>query len=390
MKTKLFRRTLLAFSLLMTVSMTCFAEPNNAVTSNHANDEYVESTVIPNKVETFVKDKFQMLVESVRKHPDLYGLQANETNKLYLGNGFSIFEIKTKEASNIYYFPVLSKNKIAEIITVSLNKNDKISATVGKDFSGTLENAAGKSSKNDPLTIWAYKGILVAKNSKSETQLNNSPLPGSKVSKSEMSSMVKKAALNLKNAHKVNIKNSLPTAVKNITYDSKILYGKRNNNSKFLNVPIVPQRTSDGVQHGMCWAASVASIVNYVMGENVTAVDVCDKMNVGYDDGANGATACDALNSYGVSSSSVDSVIGFDSAYNYINNNKPVYMRSSCSDGAHATVINGWTKSSDGNTLTIMDPAYECYKQVYSDDGSDYYYYFGDLVMQWYATVVLN
>lgn len=120
---------------------------------------------------------------------------------------------------------------------------------------------------------------------------------------------------------------------------------------RYLQVPIVTQRTSDGVQHGMCWAASVASIVNYKLGENITAADVCNLMNIGYDTGANGNTASLALNIYGVSSYAVGSPISFQQVTSYINNNKPVYMRSTSNIGNHATVINGWITSSDGNAL---------------------------------------
>ena len=52
--------------------------------------------------------------------------------------------------------------------------------------------------------------------------------------------------------------------------------------------------------YGMCWAASVASIVNYIKGSNISAATVCKKMNIGYNDGATPGQAQLALMKYGV------------------------------------------------------------------------------------------
>lgn len=58
--------------------------------------------------------------------------------------------------------------------------------------------------------------------------------------------------------------------------------------SKILNTSgcLVNQRDSSGKSRGMCWAASVATIVRYMKGNSyLTAYNVCDKMGIDYDKG---------------------------------------------------------------------------------------------------------
>ena len=52
---------------------------------------------------------------------------------------------------------------------------------------------------------------------------------------------------------------------------------------------------------GMCWAASTATVVNYVKKKGVTAYDVCNLMGINYNKGASMYVARDALSRYGIS-----------------------------------------------------------------------------------------
>lgn len=50
--------------------------------------------------------------------------------------------------------------------------------------------------------------------------------------------------------------------------------------------------------YGRCWAASMATILNYLNGTSITAANICDTMNIGYNDGASIETAMHAMANY--------------------------------------------------------------------------------------------
>ena len=82
-----------------------------------------------------------------------------------------------------------------------------------------------------------------------------------------------------------NIKDKYTPSINVVSNDSKqcVLYNKKGQGN-----------------YGLCWAASVATICNYLNGSNITAKNVADEMNIGYEEGAWLYDAQRALNAYGV------------------------------------------------------------------------------------------
>ncbi|WPC42690.1 papain-like cysteine protease family protein [Clostridium sp. JS66] len=388
---KRFKSLIFILILVLIMSTQFLGQPVKAdeLISKTNTTEFIQSSKIPENIINFAKDKFETLSQGVKDNPYLYELNSDEANNLCLGQGFNIFNLEDNKTSNIYYFPVLSDKKIKEILTVSLNDDGTYSATLGKDFAQKLENVSMKSTTENPLLLLSYKELIVAKNKNGITKLNNLSInKNSSFNEDTLNRIINSKEIAKTSTNIVNVKKVLPTTHKKVSHSSNLLGASNTNSGRYLSVPITTQRTSDGVQHGMCWAASVSCIVNYKLNKNITAANVCDLMNVGYDDGANGIVARNALGIYGISAFAVDNPLSFDQVVNYINNNKPVYMRSTSNIGNHATVINGWIKYSDGNSLILMDPAYECYKQAYSS-GNTFSFGFGNTIMTWYASVFL-
>lgn len=86
---KIFKKfsILLIFTMLITcISNIAFAQQaNNNLLEKGV---YIQSDSIPNKVNDLVKNKFQFLLEGVRQNPNIYEIQSNQIDSLYLGNGF--------------------------------------------------------------------------------------------------------------------------------------------------------------------------------------------------------------------------------------------------------------------------------------------------------------
>lgn len=136
-----------------------------------------------------------------------------------------------------------------------------------------------------------------------------------------------------------------------------------NNNSKQCRLY---NQKSQG-NRPVCWAACVATIVNYIKGTNMSTLRVCNDM--GINEGASLWEAYSALNRYGVNYQSLRNVarqrMNLDEIKSSIQRKKPIYVASKTDDSGHAVVafgygtaggrvyINFWNPQLDGNTLSF-------------------------------------
>lgn len=169
--------------------------------------------------------------------------------------------------------------------------------------------------------------------------------------------------------------------------------------NKYLNsYPIVHQRV-DGIQRGLCWAATVASMVRFEKPThygNLTAKQVADYMGIGYDAGGTNTQARNALSHY-LGSPYLPTIMGVLSSNEIrivINNIDPAYLQCRRKAGFwpwsydyHATAMTGYDFRL-GLTVQIMDPAYECFKSCTSD-GESWTFAFADTRFTWQRTICL-
>jgi hypothetical protein len=161
--------------------------------------------------------------------------------------------------------------------------------------------------------------------------------------------------------------------------------------SKFLNVPIVNQKDPDGIPNNMCWAADVASIVNYKNGRNLTAINVCDTMGYQYNQGGNAYDTQYALNHYSIPSTALGSTMSEPDIVSDISNNKPAVIGLYSDYGiGHSVVLCGYASYSSAFTLSVMDSYEERYSAMYYDSTIGRYYLSGASMYHWYFTVRLN
>lgn len=100
--------------------------------------------------------------------------------------------------------------------------------------------------------------------------------------------------------------------------------------------------------YGLCWAASVATVANYVYGTSHTAMNVADAMGKGYNDGGTTSEMQTALNYYAITYSYiVNSQLSYSVIQTNIQNQRPpiVYALSNAGtddEAAHAVTLYGY------------------------------------------------
>jgi hypothetical protein len=132
---------------------------------------------------------------------------------------------------------------------------------------------------------------------------------------------------------------------------------------KLLNVNycLVLQQDPDGIERGLCWAASVATIVRYMQGNPyLMAYNVADMMGIDYDIGANIYQMSDALFRYGLNFNVFNSQLNWNQVVSNINNKRPASM-------VLFTTING---ERSGHAVTLIGYSSDSMALVYWNSGN--------------------
>lgn len=331
---------------------------------------YIYTADIPKKALEYVEQNYFEIFSIIKNTPENFGLSTQEANDLVLGEGFRTYKDIDGEIveNNLFFFPVIHETQIVGLLDVKkIDSFYKIGYKKG--FAKELNNLYNNSPKN-PYVLVYINDALVAfdkenkiivekpkyiikkynskKNLKEECKLNNLDI--------------------LKEIKKKNIK------VKNLTNpsnmlgvnDAQIYSIQSNSESKNLSVPIVPNQTIDG--NGICWAASMASVVNYKKGTSYTAKDIYDKYGNFTD-----AWYKHVENGYkdeGLSHAKfVNNDIGINKLKSEINNDRPVdtYMKILDNSAAHEVVVRGYydfntSSPTESKYASIMDPNQSDYR----------------------------
>lgn len=152
-----------------------------------------------------------------------------------------------------------------------------------------------------------------------------------------------------------------------------------------LDVPHVNNGT-DLQGQGLCWAASIASIVSYRKSLSLSAMDVYDAVVEKYDPSIHGYPVGNyehelhALNGcYGMSYIRKASGLAFETVVSKIKLDHPIFAGLESTVGTrHAVVICGYISSIDvGYKYVIMDPNVRSYQYgtVYSSTSTNFDYY---------------
>lgn len=142
--------------------------------------------------------------------------------------------------------------------------------------------------------------------------------------------------------------------------------------------------------YNLCWAACVATIVNYkreaVKGDDnyVTAKKVAKKMDIGYNDGATIDTTAEALNEYKVGNYKTMGHPNFSNVKKWIDKDNPFVLALSSGSMGHAVTGYGYSLSQNKQTISIWDPNNNKLSFKYKSSGSTVSLY--GYTWEWFGT----
>ncbi|MDD3224537.1 MAG: papain-like cysteine protease family protein [Clostridium sp.] len=386
------RRILALFLFALFLSVVSFVQPVKAQTlSNSCNKVNLLTTQVPSDVTNFTLKHFKEELSVIEKNSDKYGFNSNEVPNFKLGEAFNIYFYEKNKlvTSNYYCYPVLYNNVVKGIFSISKNLDGKYTGALSRSFADKLQQLS--TNNNYSFRIVSINGDLFAINSNKAILIHKNE---DKVLKS--SGIITSSEINAINKGITN-NNTRESSVyansENSISQSYELSEDDVTDSNSLNVPIVLQG-----QHPWCWAATCASIINYLKGTSLKATNVVKYIYGSVvDEGGSEAQICKSYSHWGVSSKVQNGTLSYSTFKNYIDNKEPVngifqYEDDNGEVEGHSMSMIGYETLDTGDEYyEIIDPNEDYYIALTAtDSGDDVAYYLNGDPFTWVDSIVAH
>lgn len=361
------------------------------------------ATTTNNDVKEIISENFGHMLDSVLKRADMYGISADNFDDFMILNpvSFNTFGEEIIDSESVLHFPVADETgKICLIYDVIFTDNG-YSATIGTDFAPLL-NSIYQENVTTMVLIQDEYSFYAVSNSGGYLQQGGNVVSMDKADYEKLSAIgvdlaaITSSSLTANAEYTTLGETSFVTCVETrADVNSSAVTGTKS----LTNYPIVDQ-IIDGEQYGLCWAATVASIVRFekpTLYGSLTAKDVADYMEIGYDEGGTNAESKEALEHYlgsPYAPTLKSDVLTQAQIKTAIDNIDPAYMQCRRPNGFlrykyHAVAMIGYDFTSNYTRIEIMDPAYACYKYCTMDSNDNWTFAFGAYTYTWIKTIRL-
>lgn len=357
---------------------------------------------------TEITENFGNLLASVIERSEQYGIGNSDFSNFGILQPISIIDLSddagVATSDNVIHLPVVDDMGNIVLVFDIITTENGVTCTLGADFAlllNTVKQNGGTTAAlyQDGYSIYAVTDIGVfvqnGQNVKLADEQQANMLVSIPVTVDAETSAYSLYSVNSEYTQLASTALTIAMENNGIAPAETAVTGSKS----LSNYPIVGQYVGD-TQYGLCWAATVASIVRFEKSStygSLTAQNVADYMKIGYDDGGTNSEAKEALAYYLGSSYSPavkSSVLTQSAIKSLIDGTDPAYMQCRRPNGIlsykyHAVALIGYNFTSSSVQIEIMDPAYECYKDCTYSDGN-WTFAFGSYTYTWIKTVTIK
>lgn len=298
-----------------------------------------KSYAVDEQIVSVFKEQYESDVLTLAKsYANDFGI--NEKN-LYIGTPFIINDLDEELQDEVYYFPILSEKNEICVIASLMGTTGGWRMSISTEFAEALNGIDFADnqyilceSDENIVAIGINNDIVLEGTENREIQ---------KFENETYSEQIELVEETEDNFQKIDLSTEYDE-------DSVDMYTKKySTNTSNTKICSLYNQQNQG-NYGNCWAAACATIINYEKGKNYSATTICDKMNVGYNDGATIGVAQLALQEYGVQYNylNMDSanILPFADVKLNINNKYLVYVSAKSyyngKQNGHAVTVYGY------------------------------------------------
>lgn len=330
-KFKLFLLTVpcvLIFSLFNGV--TVFASDNAEYCT------YIVEQSIPPEAKMIAKSNYQAMLNTILYNDEAFDVSKKDLFNVKIGKPFILYEDGLGQ-DEIYYFPLIQNGNVLMTLCVC-GLTDGWGVSLGTEFVDILNEL---DYQNNDFLLYRKGTALVAQgNMKSYffTDATDKICIMQGISNTDIISITSQLYEKNKALRKVNVK----TKISNYSSDRLEMYAPSFSTSTSTSKVMALYNAQGQGDTPLCWAASVATIVNYIYGTSYTAQDVADSQEKSTSAG-NIDDKQVALEYYGVTyRHKLECQLSYESIKKNVNIMRPVAVSSFNEAGGHAVTLYGY------------------------------------------------
>ncbi len=336
--------------LVVCFALQCvFVSANEAQATSWSFREYVRR--LSSESEEYMEDEISAIRDVVYSCKEALGIKVSSKSDLSIGESFMVYNEDVTIQDDTVYYPVVDiKGKKAVAIVSVYNTSDGWKYSIDNNWVDEI-NESGYLDSNGEYVMYTENGALNVENEEGKRTSENMSVKGDfDIRSFESKKRIIQSSMN--NRRKVDVeeignKNYVDRYTPTVT--SELGYYYCNINGAQGQGP-----------YGLCWAATVATIVNYRKGTNITAKEVANAMGIGYNDGGRDEDVWNALSKYGLYTyyTMYDQVKSFSTITKHIQSQYPMRVsgRNAAGEG-HSVTLYGYRSLSNGKYIMLWNSA---------------------------------
>lgn len=306
---------------------------------------------ISDSSKTYIKMKFSDIVKTMKTATEEFNIEKNKLKNVELGDPFVIYDLDTSVQNEEIYYPVISIDfqEVVFVITV-IGTTCGWEHSIGTDMVEELNEL--DYAKKDEVVFFECNDVITGQSVSQKINFSNN-MCTKELSEDDFVDQAKAVLEQPHEFEKVDIEKA---------QDKIVPDGSTSFVSELGYFYLVLQNSKGQGNYNLCWAAAIATIVNYRKDMNVTAKQVADKVGIDYNRGAYLTEAQNALRKYNLYFTRRTEYTPFDLVKLNINQYSPMYMSGSGYNSSgqlvgHAVTIYGYREISGARYLMIWDSA---------------------------------
>lgn len=281
-------------------------------------------------------------------------MSADDFCKIKLGEPFCIFDADHVSQQAVFYYPILNDDNQYILLLTVIDTNHSLQGSLDNELVNDLNTI---DYLNTDYVFYKTNEKLIAC-CQTNVIFLNAQTYDDPYSDMDYESIHENLILSMKHFEEYNIEenqsnsNTIPLETYSPAFSSVV------NDTDYKDKMLKLYNAKGQGNYDRCWAASVATIANYLKGSNVSAANVCDIMNISYNAGGSIIDKQNALKKYGISYNKLRyRTLNWTEIQKNIDKKKPVAMSASAGSVWHAVTLIGYRSFTVNQYIAIWDSA---------------------------------
>lgn len=303
---------------------------------------------LTSEAEDYIKGELNSIRKVIASCEKEFGVKADVAKKLELGKAFVVYDMNKEVQEECVYFPLLDQdnNKIMAIVTL-VNTTAGWTYTISREWT---EELTTYDYLNKDYLFYQSEGNLIAECQEDKITLNGDEIKDG-FDKKTYKEKEKIIAGKMKKWRKINAnRNKKP----NLEGECGYTPGLKTGSGGYYYCDLYNAQGQG--ERLTCWAAAVATTVNYRKGTKYTDRDVCKKMGLP-ERGADFKQVTKALNKYQMEYKHVSKLPEYALLRAEIKKKWPVVLRGTAGSLQHAVTVCGYREEGSNKYISLWDSA---------------------------------